>query len=111
MLGLPGSVLLELTAAAGLRAVPEAFADRGYTAQGTLVDRREPGALLHDVPEVAARVVRMVTAGEVVAVDGSVVPVAAESVCVHGDTPGAVAMARAVRDALEAAGVTLRAFV
>jgi UPF0271 protein len=103
VLGLPGSELLRAAEAAGLRAVPEFFADRGYTPGGALVPRREPGALLHDAEEVAARVVRLVERGTVAAVDGSEVAVRAESVCVHGDTPGAVAMAEAVRRALEGA--------
>ncbi len=110
VLGLPGSVFLRRAAAAGLRTVPEAFADRAYTAAGTLVPRREPGAVLHDPDEVARRVVRMVTQGEVVAVDGSIVALHAASVCVHGDSPAAVALARAVRAALEQAGVALAPF-
>ncbi len=110
VLGLPGSVFLRRAAAAGLRTVPEAFADRAYTAAGTLVPRREPGAVLHDPDEVARRVVRMVTEEEVVAVDGSVVALHAGSVCVHGDSPGALALARAVRAALEQAGVALAPF-
>jgi len=111
VLGLPGSVWLRLAEEAGLVAVPEAFADRAYTAEATLVSRREPGAVLHDADEVAARCVRLATRGEVSAVDGSVVPVRAASLCVHGDTAGAVAMARAVRDRLEDAGVSLAPFV
>ncbi len=83
----------------------EGFADRGYTADGTLVPRRDPGALVHDPAQVAARAVRMAAEGLVEAVDGTVVPVAVESVCVHGDTPGAVELARAVRAALTAAGL------
>jgi len=110
VLGLPGSVWLRLAEEAGLTVVPEAFADRAYTPEGTLVPRREQGAVLHDPDEVAQRCVRMTTRGEVVAVDGSVVPVRAASLCVHGDSPGAVAMARAVREQLEAAGVTVAAF-
>jgi len=110
VLCLPGSVLLDRAAAAGLRTVTEAFADRAYTPSGTLVSRREPGAVLHDPDEVAQRVVRMVTKGEVVAVDGSVIALDAGSVCVHGDSPGAVAMARAVRSGLDKAGVTLASF-
>ena len=110
VLGLPQSVLLRRAAAAGLRTVTEAFADRAYTPVGTLVSRREPGAVLHDPDEVARRVVRLVTEAEVVAVDGSVVAVDAASVCVHGDSPGAVTMARAVRAALDAAGVAIAAF-
>jgi len=110
VLGLPGSELLARATAAGLRSVREAFADRGYTAEGTLVPRSEPGALLDDPDEVGRRVVRMVTEGQVVAVDGTVVAIEAESVCVHGDSPGAVAMAESVRAGLEAAGVTVEAF-
>ncbi|HEY0400622.1 MAG TPA: 5-oxoprolinase subunit PxpA [Blastococcus sp.] len=106
ILGLPGSALLRTAEAAGLRTVDEGFADRGYTAAGTLVSRREPGALVHDPAAVAERAVRMAADGEVVAVDGTRVPVHVDSVCVHGDTPGAVELARAVRAALEAAGLT-----
>lgn len=111
VMGLPGSAWLRLAEEAGLTVVPEAFADRAYTPEGTLVSRREPGAVLHDPDEVAQRCVRLATRGEVEAVDGSVVPVHAASLCVHGDSPGAVAMARAVRARLEAAGVTVAPFV
>jgi UPF0271 protein len=110
VLGLPGSRLLAAAEEAGLRAVREAFADRAYTPEGTLVARTEPGSVLSDPDEVAARVVRLVTDGTLVAVDGSTVRVEADSVCVHGDSPGAVAMAAAVRDALAAQGVALEAF-
>ncbi len=110
VLGLPGSVLLREAERRGLRTVGEAFADRGYTPEGTLVPRTEPGALLHDPDEVAARVLRMVTDGVVTAVDGTDVQVRAESVCVHGDSPGAVAMSRAVRTALTGAGVAVAGF-
>ncbi|HSE72355.1 MAG TPA: 5-oxoprolinase subunit PxpA [Nocardioidaceae bacterium] len=111
LLGLPGSVLLDVAERAGLRTVREAFADRAYTPQATLVSRREPGAVLHDPVEVARRVVQMVTDGTVTAADGSVVRIHAESVCVHGDSPGAVAMAERVRAELVAAGVEVGAFV
>lgn len=111
ILGLPGSVLLEFAGEKGLRAVPEAFADRGYRPDGTLVPRREPGALLHDPEAVAARVVRLVRDGGVVAQDGCWVSIAAESVCLHGDSPGAVAMADAVRAALAAADLPVRSFL
>lgn len=110
VLGLPGSVVLRLAEAAGLRPVREAFADRAYTPTGELVPRSQPGAVLHDPEAVAARVVELVTTGTVEAVDGSRVRVAAESVCVHGDSPGAVAMATSVRAALARAGVGLEAF-
>jgi UPF0271 protein len=111
VLGLPGSRLLAAAEAAGLRAVPEFFVDRGYTPEGSLVPRSQEGALLHDPDDVTVRVVRMVEEGVVTAVDGSDVAVRAESACVHGDSPGAVAMAAAVRDGLAAAGVELHAFV
>lgn len=111
VMGLPGSVLLAVAADAGLATVAEAFADRGYDAAGRLVPRRDPGALVTDPGLVAERVVRMVRDGVVEAVDGTLVPVAPDSVCVHGDTPGAVAVAQAVRDALATAGVGLRAVV
>ena len=110
VVGLPGSVLLATAATAGLRTVREAFADRGYTSAGTLVPRSEPGALLDDPAEVAARVLRLVRDGRVTATDGADVLLEADSVCVHGDSPGAVAMAQAVRDALASNGVRLTAF-
>jgi UPF0271 protein len=110
VLGLPGSELLAAASAAGLRAVPEFFADRGYTPAGTLVPRSEPGALLDDPDAVAARAVRMLTEHLVRAVDGTDVAVRAESICVHGDSPAAVRMASAIRAALEDAGHPLRAF-
>ncbi|KQV71323.1 hypothetical protein ASC64_04590 [Nocardioides sp. Root122] len=111
VLGLPGSVFLALAADAGLTTVAEAFADRAYTAEGTLVSRREEGAVLHDAEEVAARCVRMATHGEVEAIDGSPVAVRPASLCVHGDSPGAVAMAARVRASVEQAGVRVAPFV
>ena len=110
VLGLPGSQLLAAADRAGLRPVREAFADRAYTPEATLVPRSQDGAVLHDPDLVASRVVRLVTEGRLEAVDGSVVEVRAESVCVHGDSPGAVAMASAVAAALAAEGVSLEAF-
>jgi UPF0271 protein len=110
VLGLPGSALLRAAEGARLRPVAEGFADRGYTAEGALVSRREPGALVEDVAAVAERAVRMAIDGVVVAVDGTPLRLPVESVCVHGDTPGAVALARAVRAALEAAGLAVRPF-
>ena len=110
LLGLPGSALLEFAGKRGLRAVPEVFADRGYTPEGTLVPRSIAGAVLSDPADVAARAVRMVTDSSVLAVDGSIVRLRAESICVHGDSPGAVDLARAVAGALRDAGVVLRAF-
>jgi UPF0271 protein len=110
IMGLPGSEVLRLAEAAGLRAVPEAFADRAYNPDGTLVSRSLPGAVLDDPAEVAEHVLQMATDSAVRTVDGSVLKIRAESICVHGDSPGAVAMAAAVRSALTAAGVTVAAF-
>jgi UPF0271 protein len=110
VLGLPGSEWLRQAESAGLRPVREAFADRAYTPEGTLVSRRQPGSVVHDRDEVVRRVVRLATEGTVIAIDGSVVEVEPESVCVHGDTPGAVEIAGAVRDALVRAGVPLSPF-
>ncbi|HJY43934.1 MAG TPA: 5-oxoprolinase subunit PxpA [Propionibacteriaceae bacterium] len=110
LLGLPGSALLRHAEQAGLSAVTEAFADRGYTAQATLVPRSRPDALLHDPAEVAQRMVSMLVTGRLRSVDGTEVAVSARSICVHGDSPGAVAMAVAVRKALAEAGVEIRPF-
>lgn len=110
VMGLPGSEVLRLAEAAGLRAVPEAFADRAYTPEGTLVSRSLPGAVLDDPAQVAEHVLRMATESAVRAVDGSILKIRAESICVHGDSPGAVAMAAAVKSALSGAGVSLAAF-
>ncbi|MFE7751774.1 LamB/YcsF family protein [Streptomyces sp. NPDC057428] len=110
VLGLPGSRLLAHAGAAGLTAVPEAFADRAYTPQGTLVPRGEAGAVVHDADEVVRRSVGMAVERAVTGVDGSRIAVAARSLCVHGDTPGAAALARRVRAALEEAGIPVQAF-
>jgi UPF0271 protein len=110
VLGLPGSQLLRQAAEVGLTAVGEAFADRGYQADGSLAKRDSPGALVTDPAEVARRCVAMATTGQVTAVDGAPVPVPARSLCVHSDTPGAVQLARQVRGALQDAGIHLAAF-
>ncbi|GLZ33141.1 UPF0271 protein [Lentzea sp. NBRC 105346] len=109
VLGLPGAVWLKRAAVAGLSVRYEAFADRAYTASGTLVPRGLPGAVLHQPAEIAERCVQLATEGWVRGIDGRAVTVRADSICVHGDTPGAVAVARAVRAALEAAGVEVAA--
>ncbi|WP_426997625.1 LamB/YcsF family protein [Pseudarthrobacter sp. N5] len=110
LLLLPGSVALAKAEARGLRTVCEAFADRAYNPDGTLVSRREVGAVLHDHGTITENMVRLATEGKIVARDGSVLDIQAESICVHGDTAGAVAMAAAVRAGLESAGVTVRSF-
>lgn len=110
LLGLPGSAALDAAGRAGLDAVPEAFADRAYTPEGTLVSRRQEGAVLHDPDQVARRMVTLVETGQVATIDGGTVRLSARSICTHGDSPGAVALARAVRDALTGAGWTIAAF-
>lgn len=110
VLGLPGSALLTAAAVAGLDAVAEGFPDRGYTSSGTLQPRSLPGALVTDPAEVAARAVRMAADGVVTSVDGVEVPLRVASLCVHGDSPHAGEVARAVRAALAAAGIALQAF-
>ncbi len=111
IMGLPGSEVLRLAEEAGLRAVTEAFADRAYNPDGTLVSRSLPGAVLEDPEQVAEHVLRMATESAVRTTNGSVLKIRAESICVHGDSPGAVAMATAVKSALGDAGVSIGAFV
>jgi UPF0271 protein len=110
LVALGGSPLVDWARAAGLRVIAEAFADRAYTPQGTLVSRREQGAVLHDAADVAQRMLRLVREGPVQAIDGSVARVEAQSICVHGDSDFALEMARAVRAALERDGIAVRAF-
>ncbi|WP_169952972.1 LamB/YcsF family protein [Microbispora sp. H11081] len=111
VLGLPGSAWLRRAGKAGLTPVAECFADRAYTPQGTLVPRGTPGAVLHDPALVAERSVRMATGEPIEAVDGTPLTITADSICVHGDSPGPVAMAQEVRDALRASGIGLAPFV
>ena len=111
LLVLPNSAVQRAAEAAGLRTVAEAFADRAYNPDGTLVSRREKGSVLHDVDAVIEHVLRMVTEHQVRAIDGTLIDVHADSICVHGDTAGAAATARAIRKALDDAGVDVTSFV
>ncbi|WP_425310410.1 5-oxoprolinase subunit PxpA [Ammonicoccus fulvus] len=110
ILALPGSAVLRLASERGLTGVAEAFADRAYHANGTLVSRRDPGAVLHDPDLIARRMVHLVTEGEIASVDGTPVRIDAASICVHGDSPDALHIARRVGEALTAAQVGLEAF-
>jgi UPF0271 protein len=110
ILSLPGSAVHRLAAEAGLPIVAEAFADRAYHSDGTLVSRRRPGAVLADEASVVAQALCLARDGAVVAISGERVVVRARSVCLHGDTPGAAAMAVAVRRALTEAGVAIGPF-
>jgi len=110
LFGLASSEPMASAAAdAGLRFVPEAFADRAYLADGTLQPRSEAGSLISDPAVAAARAVEIATEGSLAAVDGTRIAIRAESICCHGDTPGAVEIAAAVRSALERAGVSVAA--
>lgn len=110
LVALAGSSLIELARNEGLQCIAEAFADRAYTPQGTLVSRREPGAVLHDPKLVAQRMLRLVEDGAIEAIDGSLTRIQADSICVHGDSPAAVEMARELRRVLEQANMSLLPF-
>ncbi|MBE8597688.1 LamB/YcsF family protein [Xenorhabdus sp. BG5] len=111
LVGLAGSNILKLAQESGLSTIAEAFADRAYTLQGELVSRRETGSVLHDADLVAQRMLRLVTEGGVESIDGKFTPIQADSICVHGDTPGAVAMAKQVKTVLQQAGITIQPFI
>lgn len=108
LVALAGSRWADQAEEMGLRVAREAFADRAILADGTLVPRSRPGAVVHDTQEVVERTLRLVTEGTMVAVTGDVVEVAADTVCLHGDTPDALGLASALRAALEGAGIDLR---
>jgi UPF0271 protein len=107
LLALSGSRWVEIAEEMGLRVAREVFADRALMPDGTLAPRSQAGAVLHDPGQIAERSLRMATEGVIEAVDGSQVEVRADSICLHGDTPGAVEMARRVRSTLETAGVEI----
>ena len=110
LFGPPDSALLRAGRAAGLRVAAEGFADRGYEPDGSLVSRTKPGSVIHDLDEVVSRAVRMALEQSVIALDGSVVPLTVETICIHSDTAGADHLAARVRAGLEAAKVTVRSF-
>ena len=109
LFGLPGSEILKAGRSEGLRVAAEVFADRAYEPDGSLASRRKPGSVIHDPETVVARAVRMVKDRTVLAVDGSVVPLQADTICVHGDTPGSDDLAASIRAGLERAGITVKA--
>ena len=111
LMALAGSPLIGWARDAGLTVVAEAFADRGYTASGALVSRREPGAVLHDVNLIADRMLTLARDGVIEAVDGSLVHISADSICVHGDSPGAVSIAQHLRERFVQEGVKITSFV
>ena len=111
LLAISGTMLEQVARARGMQVFSEVFADRGYLASGRLVPRGQPGAMLTDPAEAAARLVAFLQSGLMPVVDGEPIPLTAHSVCVHGDSPGAVAMAREVRERLTAAGVIIAPFL
>ncbi|WP_137130990.1 5-oxoprolinase subunit PxpA [Rhizobium sp. FY34] len=111
LMGLAGAPILDLARQSGLKVVAEAFADRAYTPKGELVSRREAGSVLHDTALIARRMLQLATDGTLEAIDGSVIKIDAQSICVHGDSPGAVAIARDIRSAFETAGIAVRSFL
>ncbi|MDW5316332.1 5-oxoprolinase subunit PxpA [Rhizobium sp. PL01] len=111
LMGLANAPILKLAQASGLKTVAEAFADRAYTPDGQLVSRREAGAVLHDTQLIARRMLQLARQGTLEAIDGSTITVDAQSICVHGDSPGAVAIAQEIRRAFEADGITVRSFL
>ncbi len=111
LLALAGAPIVEQARAAGLSVVAEAFADRAYNSDGSLVGRRLPGSVIHEPHNVAERMLRLVKEGLITAIDGKEIELAAGSICVHGDTPASVSIARAVRDLLISNGVELRGFI
>jgi len=110
VLGLPGSELLRQTLASGLTPVGEAFADRSYTTEGRLVPRSEPGAVVTNTTEALARLHRLLRDEQIVTIDGTHITVRARSICIHGDTPGAVVMGRRLRGAIDSDRVKIVAF-
>ncbi len=109
LVGLPGSEIVAAGKRAGLRTASEGFADRAYQPDGTLVSRQQPGAVIHDPGRVVPRTIRMVCDQTVEATDGSPVPLVIDTLCVHGDTPGAADLAARIRAALTEAGVEVKA--
>nr|WP_314088962.1 5-oxoprolinase subunit PxpA [uncultured Shinella sp.] len=111
LMGLANAPILDLARKAGLAVVAEAFADRAYTPKGELVSRREAGSVLHDEKEIADRMVQLAREGTLEAIDGSTIRIEAQSICVHGDSPGAVAIAQEIRRRFEAECIAIRSFV
>lgn len=111
LMGLANAPILDLARKSGLAVVAEAFADRAYTPKGELVSRREAGSVLHDEKKIADRMVQLAREGTLEAIDGSTIQIEAQSICVHGDSPGAVAIAQEIRRRFTSEGIAIRSFV
>ncbi len=107
VLGLAGSAHIRAAKAVGLKVASEVFADRAYMEDGTLVPRTMPGAMVHDKALAISRIIRMVKEGCVEAITGKVIPIQADSICVHGDNPDAIGFVKEIRETLEAEGVSI----
>ncbi|MHC1725813.1 MAG: LamB/YcsF family protein [Syntrophobacteraceae bacterium] len=110
LFALAGSLCAKMAMAAGIRVAREAFPDRAYTREGQLASRKLDGAVIHDPQRVRKRVLRLVKTGKLVSIEGEEISLEADTLCVHGDTPGAWELAKTIREALEAAGITVTAF-
>lgn len=111
LVGLAGSPGLELARQQGIRVIAEAFCDRAYHADGSLVSRRETGSVLHDAQEIAERMLQLITEGGVESIEGIFTPIKADSICIHGDSPGAIAIATRIRAIFESHGIVIRSFI
>jgi len=111
LVGLAGSPLLSLAQQQGLKTVAEAFADRAYHSDGTLVSRQQAGAVIHDARLAAARMLQWVTEGGLISIEGDFTPIEAQSICVHGDTPEAVVMATEIHRLLASQGIMIGSFL
>jgi UPF0271 protein len=110
LMALAGAPIVEQARAAGVAVVCEAFADRAYNPDGSLVSRRLPGSVIHDPQAIAERILRMIIEGRITAIDGTEIALEAQSICIHGDTPSSVAIARTLRDTLVSYGIALKSF-
>jgi len=107
LVALSGSQMAEIATKSGLKVAREAFADRAYHRDGSLVSRKREGSVIHDPERVAERVIQMVQEGKVQSIEGDLIDLEVDSVCVHGDTPGAVQLAQTIRRELQEAGISV----
>ncbi|MDK2373856.1 LamB/YcsF family protein [Serratia fonticola] len=110
LVGLAGSPGLDLACQQGIKVIAEAFCDRAYHADGSLVSRREAGAVLHDAQGIAERMLQLITEGGLESIEGKFTPIKADSICIHGDSPGAIAIASRIRTTFESQGIVIRSF-
>ena len=107
LVGLAGSAWIKAGEEVNLRVASEVFTDRAFSSDGTLVPRSQPGAVIHDIEAVIARSLKIITEEKVTAINGAEIPIKADTICLHGDTPGAAALAQRLRQGMEAAGISV----